>query len=285
MKIELAEPRGFCAGVDRALKIAEKELLRRPGETLYLLHEIVHNETVTGHFRKAGAEIVPFLDSIPSGARLLVSAHGAAEQVFTDAAVRGLEVIDATCPLVRRVQKRAEELSSAGLTVLLAGDPRHREVEGILGWCRGPCLVLENEQAAMDFKPDPGADYAFLSQTTLNAESVAAMEKILREKSPSLKSCGKVCFATSERQNAVRKLAAHCDAVLIVGSENSSNTLRLLEIARFQGVRASLVPGPGSLTLEMVAGCERVGVASGASAPESLLRAVVGRLHDLARDF
>lgn len=284
MKIELAEPHGFCAGVDRALKIAEKELNRKPGETLYLLHEIVHNETVTARFAAAGAKIVPSLDVIPPGARLLISAHGAGRDVFSAASARGIEVVDATCPLVRRVQERAEEFSASGMTVLLAGDPHHREVEGILGWRRGPCIVLENEQDAREFHPEPGVRYAFLSQTTLNAGMVASMEKILRGKCPSLKSMGHVCFATSERQNAVRTLAARCGTMLIAGSPESSNTLRLLEVARSQGARANLISSPECLTPDMVAGSESVGIASGASAPESLLRAIVKKLRSMEKN-
>lgn len=279
MKIVLAEPRGFCAGVERAMRMLRDILASDPGRPLYLLHAVVHNQSVTRFTLDSGGRIVASVSEIPPGERLLISAHGAAQRVFDEAAARGLEVIDATCPLVRSVQKKAAALTASGRTVLLFGNASHREVEGILGHCTpDSCIVLDGIEAAERFLPRTGTKYAALSQTTWNADDVARMTGILRRKIPDLELSGTVCTATSERQNAVRRLAAECDAVLVVGSETSSNTMRLLEIAGENGRRAYLVPDASFLTPEMTAGVSVLGIASGASTGDDDIRSVLRRL-------
>jgi len=282
MKIILSEPRGFCAGVERAMRLLKDMLAKKQPEPLYLLHAIVHNQSVTRFTLESGAKIVENVSDVPQGARLLISAHGASQTVFDEAEVRGLEVIDATCPLVRQVQKRAAELTSAGKTVLLFGNPGHREVEGILGHCaENSCIVLENMAAVEQFQPQPGRQYATLSQTTWNADDVARMVGTLRSKIPALEVSGTVCNATAERQKAVRTLAEHCDAVLVIGSGTSSNTMRLLEIAKENGRRAYLVQDASCLEPEMTAGVSTLGIASGASTGDADIQGVIRKLETL----
>ncbi len=276
-KIILAEPRGFCSGVERAVRMAN-EILDAEGR-LYLLHEIVHNETVTGQMAQRGAVLVRSLDEIPAGAKLMISAHGDKRSVFEEAERRGVTVIDATCPLVRKVQQQANALAESGIRVLLFGDQHHREVQGLLGQCPPDSVtVLEDEDAARRFQPDAGTEYACLSQTTWNGKTVADMTAILKEKIPGLRAAGTVCNATERRQESVKRLAGECDAVLVVGSPGSSNTMRLLEIARQFGKSAFLVPDENALTPEMTRNARIIGITSGASAPEELVQAIIRRL-------
>ncbi len=282
-KIILANPRGFCAGVERAVRMAEQILDQ--GERLYLLHELVHNETVTDEMKQRGAVLIGSLEEIPAGAKLLVSAHGDKKSVFDEAEQRGIIVVDATCPLVKKVQQQAKELTENGRHVLLFGDKSHREVQGLLGQCPPDSVtVLENEQSAEDFKPENNTEYACLSQTTWNGKTVENMTEILRRKLPDLVAAGHVCNATQARQESVKKLAMECDTVLVVGSPGSSNTMRLLEIAGQYGKYACLVPDADRLTPEILsaihANGEKIGITSGASAPEKLVRDIVNRLQN-----
>lgn len=283
VKLLFAEPRGFCGGVERALRIAEKELAAQPGKTLYLLHDIVHNDSVSSDLEARGGKIVPSVNDIPAGERLLISAHGAAKKIYDDAVARQLTVIDATCPLVRKVQETTRALVSEGFCVLLFGHRSHREVMGILGQCEASdrIIVLEDLADAEKFEADPAEKYACLSQTTWNQETVQEMTHILQRKIPALKIAGSVCNATTERQNAVRQLAGQCDVCLIVGSSSSSNTLRLQEIASRIAPRAYLVERAEDLTAEMIAGADTIGIASGASAPEKQVISIVQRIHSL----
>ena len=281
-QIILADPCGFCGGVERALRIAEKELTDHPGEILYLLHDLVHNSMVSDDLKKRGGKTVPSVNDIPPGGHLLISAHGAAKKVFDDAAAADLAVIDATCPLVRKVQDMTRDFVTEGYRVLLFGHRQHHEVIGILGQCGAPdrVTVLENVAEAENFIPDPTEKYACLSQTTWNQETVRVMIQLLQRKIPALRIADSVCNATSERQDAVRRLAEKCDVVLIVGSAESSNTLRLLEIAGTITERAYLVSSPHDLTEEMTANAGTIGVASGASAPEQQLAAILHALQE-----
>lgn len=275
MKIRLAEVYGFCGGVRRAVEIAEEALKER--KKIFLIHELVHNEQVTEELAAKGITSVSSLQDVPDGATLIISAHGAAPQIFAEAKQKHLKVIDATCPLVRKVQQSAGELTKNGFHVLLFGKRQHREVEGIIGYTApGKCTVLENRRDVLDFVPESGKKYATLSQTTLNEQEIAEMNQYLQKKIPDLLVSGNVCHATGERQNAVRQLADECDGMLIIGSANSSNTLRLLDVAKEKCPRSYLVSSPADLP--DLTGIEVLGVSAGASAPESLIRNVLQKI-------
>lgn len=275
MKIRLAEVYGFCAGVRRAVEIVEDAL--KEEKKIFLIHELVHNEQVTVELASKGVVSVSSLEEVPAGATLIISAHGAVPQIFEEAQEKNLKVIDATCPLVRKVQQSAGELTKHGFHVLLFGRKQHREVEGIIGYTAPErCTVLENRKDVFDFVPESGKKYATLSQTTLNEQEIAEMNQYLQKQIPDLLISGNVCHATGERQNAVRQLADECDGMLIIGSANSSNTLRLLEVAKEKCPRAYLVSSPDDLP--DLTGIEVLGVSAGASAPESLIRDVLQKI-------
>lgn len=275
MKIRLAEVYGFCGGVRRAVEIAEEALKER--KKIFLIHELVHNEQVTEELAAKGIASVSSLQDVPDGATLIISAHGAVPQIFAEAKQKHLKVIDATCPLVRKVQQSAGELTKNGFHVLLFGKRQHREVEGIIGYTApGKCTVLENRRDVFDFVPESGKKYATLSQTTLNEQEIAEMNQYLQKKIPDLLVSGNVCHATGERQNAVRQLADECDGMLIIGSANSSNTRRLLDVAKEKCPRSYLVSSPD--ILPDLTGIEVLGVSAGASAPESLIRNVLQKI-------
>ena len=275
MEIRLAEVYGFCAGVRRAVEIVEDAL--KEEKKIFLIHELVHNEQVTVELASKGVVSVSSLEEVPEGATLIISAHGAVPQIFAEARQKNLKVIDATCPLVRKVQQSAGELIKHGFHVLLFGKRQHREVEGIIGYTApGMCTVLENRKDVFDFVPESGKKYATLSQTTLNEQEIAEMNQYLQKQIPDLLISGNVCHATGERQNAVRQLADECDGVLIIGSANSSNTLRLLEVAKEKCPRSYLVSSPDDLP--DLTGIGVLGVSAGASAPESLIRDVLQKI-------
>lgn len=275
MKIRIADPCGFCAGVRRAVRIVEDALAET--ENLFLIHELVHNEQVTAELAARGVYSVSDLQEVPPGSTLIISAHGAVPQIFAEARKKGLNLIDATCPLVREVQRKAADLTARGIHVLLFGHSKHREVEGVVGYTvPGMCTVLETVVDARAFVPVPGAVYATLSQTTRNGHEIAEMNRLLQEKIPDLMISGNVCSATGERQDAVRKLAAECDAMVIIGSKNSSNTMRLKEIAENVCRRVFLVSN--EYELPDLSGVEMLGISAGASAPDSLVHAVIRQI-------
>lgn len=280
-EILLAEPRGFCAGVERALRKVD-EALRDGPFPVYVLHEIVHNETVVESLRRRG---VIFIDepSEAGGGTLIFSAHGVSRAVETEAAGLGIRVVDATCPIVKSLHRRMEEYAGAGRVILLFGRNGHREVEGLLGRVNVPVTVIESEAELEIFlkTADRGKKYACLSQTTLNAEDVARMGARLRAELPDVEVAAEVCFATRDRQAAVRKLAETCPVILVVGSAKSSNTKRLYETALECGVRAHLLPDAAALNPEWVRGVSRIGITSGASAPEELVQALTARFSEL----
>ena len=273
MEVKLCRITGFCSGVRAALERAD-EMLKKHGPPVFILHELVHNETVVKDLLARGAKIVDEPEGLPAGATLIFSAHGVSGEVEARARSLPLNIVDATCPLVRQVQKRGASLSDAGHVVLLFGKAGHREVEGILGRIHGEKHLLTNVEDACAFVPIPGRTYACISQTTMNSDVIAEMTAILREKIPGLVESASVCHATLTRQNAVRELSSVCDLVLIVGSAHSSNTLRLCEIAAEQGTRTELVSGPEAVTPELLRGANCVGIASGASAPDALVRGI-----------
>ena len=281
MEVILCGITGFCSGVRNALNRTMDEL-KRHGAPVFILHDLVHNESVVNDLLARGAKIVDEPEGLPPGATLIFSAHGVSEEVEARAKALPLNIVDATCPLVRKVQERGAALSKQGHVVLLFGKAGHREVEGILGRIHGEKHLLTNEEDARDFKPVPGRTYACISQTTMNSDVIAKMTAILREKIPGLVESASVCRATLERQNAVRKLAAQCDLVLVAGSAHSSNTRRLCEIADAQGARAELVSGPEDVTPDLLRGAKRVGVTSGASAPDDLVHGILDAVKRIA---
>ena len=281
MEVILCGITGFCSGVRTALNRTMDEL-KRHGAPVFILHDLVHNESVVNDLLARGAKIVDNPEGLPPGATLIFSAHGVSEAVEARARALPLNIVDATCPLVRQVQERGAKLSNEGHVVLLFGKAGHREVEGILGRIHGEKHLLTNPQDARDFEPVPGRTYACISQTTMNSEVIAEMAAILREKIPGLVNFASVCYATRKRQEAVRELAKECDLVLVAGSARSSNTSRLCEIVESQGARAELVSGPEAVTPELLRGAKCIGVTSGASAPDTLVRGIFDAVKRIA---
>ena len=272
-KVLLASPRGFCAGVERALKTVDDALKTGPFP-VYVLHEIVHNENVVESLRKRGVIFIENPKEASGGGTLIFSAHGVSREVEEQAALLKVRVIDAACPIVKSLQRRIEAFEAEGREIILFGKEGHREVEGLLGRVHSTVHVMDSEEALDSFLAgaDPSKCYACLSQTTLNADDVARMGQRLKEKLPHLTFAAEVCFATRDRQQAVKELAEKCDVILVVGSEKSSNTKRLYETAASCGVRAYLLSDAGGFTPSMIGGAECVGITSGASAPEELVR-------------
>ena len=281
MEVKLCSITGFCSGVRNALNLTA-DMLKQHGPPVFILHDLVHNESVVNDLLARGAKIVDEPEGLPPGATLIFSAHGVSEAVEARARALPLNIVDATCPLVRQVQERGAKLSNEGHVVLLFGKAGHREVEGILGRIHGEKHLLTNPQDARGFEPVPGRTYACISQTTMNGEVIAEMAAILREKIPGLNDFASVCYATRKRQEAVRELAATCDLVLVAGSAHSSNTRRLCEIVESQGARAELVSGPEAVTPDLLLGAKCVGVTSGASAPDTLVRGIFDAVRRIA---
>ena len=277
-EILLAEPRGFCAGVERALEKVE-EALRNGPFPVYVLHEIVHNGTVVEGLRRRGVIFIDDPAEAKSGT-LVFSAHGVSRAVEDQAAKLPVHVVDATCPIVKALHRRIESFAAKKKNIVLFGRNGHREVEGLLGRINGPVTVLESEADLEKFlkTADPSASYACLSQTTMNASEVKRMGARLKAVLPDAEEAAEVCHATKERQEAVRKLAENCSVILVVGSPESSNTRRLCETARESGARAYLLANAAELRPEWIAGIERVGITSGASAPEYLVRELCDRI-------
>ena len=272
IEIRLAKARGFCAGVERALNKVE-EALRNGPFPVYVLHEIVHNETVVDGLRKRGVIFIAAPSEAKSGT-LIFSAHGVSRQVEAEAGKLAVKVVDATCPIVKSLHRRIEEFAAAGKNIVLFGRSGHREVEGLLGRAEVPVTVIESEAELETFlkTADRKKPYACLSQTTLNAADVERMTARLKAELPDVTAASEVCHATRERQEAVKELAKECPVILVVGSARSSNTRRLYETALAQGVRAHLLENAAELDEEWLKGVSRIGITSGASAPEELVQ-------------
>jgi 4-hydroxy-3-methylbut-2-enyl diphosphate reductase len=286
MEILLANPRGFCAGVDRAIEIVERAL-ETFGAPIYVRHEVVHNRFVVDGLRERGAVFVDELDEVPDGATVIFSAHGVSQAVRAQAAARHLRVFDATCPLVTKVHMEVARHAKAGRDVVLIGHAGHPEVEGTLGqWNRaqtdGEIHLVETPADVAKLEPRHPDNIAYSTQTTLSIDDTKAVIAALRAKFPAIQGPrhDDICYATQNRQDAVRKLAGVCDLVLVVGSPNSSNSNRLRELAQKQGVDAYLIDGAQDIRREWLDGRNRVGVTAGASAPESLVQGVVARLRE-----
>jgi len=282
MRILLAEPRGFCAGVVRAIEIVERALAIH-GAPVYVRHEIVHNRHVVEDLRAKGAVFVRELDEVPAGALTVFSAHGVARVVETDAAERGLDVLDATCPLVTKVHVEGRRYIKDGRTVIMIGHDGHPEVEGTLGQIDGEVHLVADvaDVAALPIPLDRRV--AYVTQTTLSVDDTRDVIEAIKARFADVVGPGTrdICYATQNRQTAVRDLAAACDVVLVVGASNSSNSNRLREIAEECGARAYLIADAGALTAAMVRDAKAVGITAGASAPERLVTEVVATLKAL----
>jgi len=286
MQILLANPRGFCAGVDRAIEIVERAL-ESFGAPIYVRHEVVHNRFVVDGLRARGAIFVDELDEVPDGSTVIFSAHGVSQAVRAQARGRHLRVFDATCPLVTKVHIEVARHAKAGRDVVLIGHAGHPEVEGTLGqWDRegatGEIYLVETPEDVANLKPKHPDNIAYSTQTTLSIDDTKAVIEALRAKFPSILGPrhDDICYATQNRQDAVRRLGQQCDLVLVVGSPNSSNSNRLRELAEKQGVPAHLIDGADDIDPSWLDGKTRIGVTAGASAPESLVQGVVARLRD-----
>jgi 4-hydroxy-3-methylbut-2-enyl diphosphate reductase len=282
MRILLAEPRGFCAGVVRAIEIVERALAIH-GAPVYVRHEIVHNRHVVEDLRAKGAVFVHELSEVPAGALTVFSAHGVARAVERDATDRGLDILDATCPLVTKVHVEGRRYARDGRAVILIGHAGHPEVEGTLGQIDGEVHLVADaaDVAALPVAADRRV--AYVTQTTLSVDDTRAVIEAIRARFADVVGPGTrdICYATQNRQTAVRELARECDVVLVVGAANSSNSNRLREIAEECGARAFLIADAGALTAGMVKGAANVGVTAGAEAPERLVEEVVATLRAL----
>jgi 4-hydroxy-3-methylbut-2-enyl diphosphate reductase len=283
MRIVLANPRGFCAGVDRAIEIVERAL-QMFGAPIHVRHEVVHNRNVVERLRGLGAMFVDELDEVPDGATVVFSAHGVSTAVETEAARRGLTVFDATCPLVTKVHMEVARYAREAREVILIGHAGHPEVEGTMGRFDarhgGRILLVESVADVARLQIRVPEQLAFVTQTTLSVDDTAAIVQALRARFPALQAPRKedICYATQNRQDAVKQLLAECEVLIVVGSKSSSNSNRLRELADRRGVPGYLVDGAADLRHEWFASCRTVGVTAGASAPESLVRQVVDRL-------
>jgi 4-hydroxy-3-methylbut-2-en-1-yl diphosphate reductase len=281
MQVLLANPRGFCAGVDRAIEIVERAL-ELHGAPIYVRHEVVHNKFVVQDLRKKGAVFVEDLSEIPTGATVVFSAHGVSQGVRRDAEARGLKVFDATCPLVTKVHVEVAKMREHGREIVMIGHRGHPEVEGTMGQSAGGMHLVERPEDVAKLEVKDGKNLAFVTQTTLSVDDAQQTINALKARFPGIMGPKKddICYATQNRQDAVKSLAKQCDVVIVVGSPNSSNSNRLREVAQQQGVAAYMVDNASELKLEWVAGKQNIGVTAGASAPEVLVQEVIDKLKD-----
>ena len=279
LQIILASPRGFCAGVNRAIAIVN-QAIERYTPPVYVLHEIVHNTHVLEELRKKGAIFVEELEQIPAGAVTVFSAHGVAQNVAEKATQLGLRVIDATCPLVSKVHKRMSRLAELGYALLVIGHKGHPEVEGTCGQVECQVHVISRPEEVASLPVDLRGPVAYVTQTTLSIDDTEAMLSALRQRFPEINEPERtdICYATTNRQVAVKRLADQVDAVLIVGSKNSSNSNRLREVAELRQTPAYLIDDASEIDPEWIIGVERVGISAGASAPEYLVVEVIDYL-------
>ena len=280
LAVHVAAPRGFCAGVDRAIKIVELAL-ERYGPPVYVRHEIVHNRFVVDRLRGLGAVFVETLDSVPDGRPVVFSAHGVPKAVPNAAEVRGLDYLDATCPLVSKVHRQAERMVEKGYQILFIGHVGHPEVIGTFGQVpEGKMTLIETEEDAMKVEIADPRKTGFLTQTTLSVDDTAAMIGILKDRFPGIQEpkSEDICYATSNRQAAVKAISERCERMLVIGAPNSSNSRRLAEVAERKGVPARLIERAGDIDWDWLGTPQAVGVTAGASAPEILVREVIDAL-------
>jgi 4-hydroxy-3-methylbut-2-enyl diphosphate reductase len=282
LKVLIAAPRGFCAGVDRAIQIVELAI-ERFGPPVYVRHEIVHNRFVVDRLRGLGAVFVKELDEVPDGRPVIFSAHGVPKSVPAAARGRGLDYLDATCPLVSKVHRQAERLIDAGRHIIFIGHAGHPEVIGTFGQApEGSMTLVETVADVARLQPADETNLAFLTQTTLSVDDTAEIVAALRARFPAIQSprTEDICYATTNRQAAVKAIAPECDRMLVIGAPNSSNSLRLAEVAERQGVEARLIQRAADIDWEWLGEPRTIGLTAGASAPEVLVREVVDALNE-----
>ena len=282
LEVILAQPRGFCAGVVRAVDIGERAL-QIHGPPVYVRHEIVHNRHVVDCLRRKGARFVEDLDDIPPGAVTIFSAHGVSRKVEDAADGRGLEVIDATCPLVSKVHNEARRYARADYEIVLIGHPGHPEVEGTMGQVEGSVHLVSSPADVAKLAPANPAKLSYVTQTTLSVDDTRAIIAALKARFPQIRGpdLKDICYATQNRQSAVRMLAERCDVILVIGADNSSNSNRLREIGQEAGADGYLIPDAASLDPGWLDGARTVGVTAGASAPEVLVQELIDRLREM----
>ena len=284
MEILLANPRGFCAGVDRAIIIVE-QALEKFGSPIYVRHEVVHNKFVVDGLKAKGAIFIDDLKDVPAGNTVIFSAHGVSKDVRAEAEAMGLRVFDATCPLVTKVHIEVSKMRAADKEIVMIGHKGHPEVEGTMGQIEGGIYLVETpEDVAALIVKDP-AKLAYVTQTTLSVDDAADIVAALKQKFPliSAPKSDSICYATQNRQDAVKVLAKDCDLVIVVGSPNSSNSNRLREVAQNQGIESYMVDNASYLEPAWVLGKKRIGVSAGASAPEVLVKEVIAKLQELTQ--
>ena len=282
MQVLLAKPRGFCAGVDRAIEIVERAL-QIHGAPIYVRHEVVHNKFVVDDLRAKGAVFVEHLAEVPAGSTVIFSAHGVSQDVRREANARQLKVFDATCPLVTKVHVEVAKMRDQGREIVMIGHHGHPEVEGTMGQAQGGMFLVETPADVAGLQVTDPVNLAFVTQTTLSVDDASQIIAALKQRFPHIVGPKKddICYATQNRQDAIKALAQQCDVVIVVGSPNSSNSNRLREVAANQNVAAYMVDNARELKPEWLAGASRVGVSAGASAPEVLVQEVISRLMEL----
>ena len=282
MDVVLANPRGFCAGVERAIEIVERALAQF-GAPIYVRHEIVHNKYVVDDLRAKGAVFVEELDEIPAGATVIFSAHGVAKEVRADAERRGLKVFDATCPLVTKVHVEVAKMLREGHEIVMIGHRGHPEAEGTMGQAKEHMYLVESVEDVAALRVGAPDRLAYVTQTTLSVDDATAIVAALRSRFPAIRGPKRddICYATQNRQDAVKFMAPQCDLVIVVGSPNSSNSNRLREVAEHMGAAAYMVDSAADLRPEWLAGKRRIGITAGASAPEVLVNELIERLKAL----
>ena len=282
MDILLANPRGFCAGVDRAIIIVE-QALEKFGAPIYVRHEVVHNKFVVDELKRKGAIFVEELDEVPAGNTVIFSAHGVSQEVRQEAEARGLSVFDATCPLVTKVHIEVAKMRKAGREIVMIGHKGHPEVEGTMGQAEGGMYLVETPEDVARLEVRDGQNLAYVTQTTLSIDDAARVVEALKARFPNISPprSDSICYATQNRQDAVKLMARDCDLVIVVGSPNSSNSNRLREVAQHQGVESYMVDDASHLDPAWIAGKKKIGVSAGASAPEVLVQEVISKLQAL----
>lgn len=282
LNLVLASPRGFCAGVDRAITIVEKAL-EMYGAPIYVQHEIVHNKHVVQRLRNDGAVFVENIDEIPEGSHAIFSAHGVSPEVRKRAEKRKLQVLDATCPLVTKVHGEAQRYAQKEYTIILIGHQNHVEVKGTVGEAPEHIFVVETVEEVSDLKIPDEKKVGYITQTTLSLDDTAEIITALKKRFPGIKGPAKddICYATQNRQNAVKALSKEVDLVLVVGAQNSSNSVRLLEVAETTGVMARRIESAAELDPEWLEGVRNIGITAGASAPEDIVQGIVSGLQNM----
>ncbi len=283
LEVVLAKPRGFCAGVERAIEIVERAI-KKYGAPVYVRHEIVHNKYVVEDLKAKGAVFVNEVSDVPEGGITIFSAHGVSERVEESAKSRDLPVIDATCPLVKKVHREAVRHEEKGMEIILIGHKGHPEVEGTSGRVKNEVILVQTKEDVAKISVKDPSNLSYVTQTTLSVDDTKAIIEALKERFPSIQGpdLKDICYATQNRQDAVRKLAKEVDLLLVIGAANSSNSNRLRDLGEEIGIKSHLINGAQDIKPEWILGITKVGITAGASAPEVLLEKVIDRLGELA---